>query len=209
MPSPTARLRRFIHPAAIGPGLVLASGIAAFSAFSAFLPDHARAIGFGGSGALFAAYSVVCLVLRVVGARVPERLGARRSVTIAFVCLAGALGGLAAFPEAWALWAAAVVIGVGMAFMYPSLMALTVNRVDDRERPTAISSFTMFFEIGTVTGGLALGLTAQLLGKRASFAAAVVLCAFGLWLLRARVTAPDGRVSAPSLTPAFVPAACD
>ena len=47
------------------------------------------------------------------------------------------------------------MIGVGMAFMYPSLMALTVNRVDDRERPVAISSFTMFFEIGTVTGGLA------------------------------------------------------
>ncbi len=133
------------------------------------------------------------------------------SVTIAFVALAAALGGLAAFPEAWALWSAAVVIGVGMAFMYPSLMALTVNRVDDRERPVAISSFTMFFEIGTVTGGLLLGLTAQLLGKRASFAAAVVVCAFGLWLLRARVTAPDVRatVAAPSIGPALVPAACD
>ena len=77
---------------------------------------------------------------------------------IAFVTLAVALAGLAAFPEMWALWAAAVVIGVGMAFMYPSLMALTVNRVDDRERPIAISSFTMFFEIGTVVGGIALGI---------------------------------------------------
>ena len=138
-------------------------------------------------------------MLRIVGARVPERLGARRSVTIAFVSLAAALAGLAAFPEAWALWSAAVVIGVGMAFMYPSLMALTVNRVDDRERPAAISSFTMFFEIGTVTGGLLLGLTAQLLGKRASFAAAVVVCAFGLWLLRARVTAPEARATAPAV----------
>ena len=32
----------------------------------------------------------------------------------------------------------------------------------------------MFFEIGTVTGGLALGLIAELLGKRAAFGAAVV-----------------------------------
>ena len=96
-----------------------------------------------------------------------------------------------------------------MAFMYPSLMALTVNRVDDRERPAAISSFTMFFEIGTVTGGLLLGLIAQLLGKRASFAAAVVVCAFGLWLLRARVTAPDAPAAAPSVRPALVPAAYD
>ena len=124
-----------IHPAAIGPGLVLASGIAAFAVFSAFLPDHARSVGLGGSGGLFAAYSVVCLVLRIAGAKLPERLGARRSVTIAFVALAAALAGLAAFPEVWALWAAAVVIGVGTAFMYPSLMALAVNRVDEADRP--------------------------------------------------------------------------
>ena len=42
----------------------------------------------------------------------------------------------------------------------------------------------MFFEVGTVTGGIVLGLVAQLFGKRASFGAAVLLCAFGLWLLR-------------------------
>ena len=75
----------FIHPAALGPGLVLASGIAAFAAFSAFLPEHARDVGLAGSAGLFATYSVVCLVLRIAGARLPERLGARRSVTIAFV----------------------------------------------------------------------------------------------------------------------------
>ena len=83
---------------------MLACGIAAFAVFSAFLPEHARDVGFAGSGALFAAYSVVCLVLRFAGARLPERLGARRAVTIAFVALAVALGGLALFPAAWALW---------------------------------------------------------------------------------------------------------
>ena len=114
-------------------------------------------------------------------------------MTIAFVSLATALIGLALFAEVWALWAAAAVIGVGMAFMYPSLMALTVNRVDDRERPMAISSFTMFFEIGTVSGGILLGTVAELAGKRACFAAAVVICIAGLWLLRTRV-APATQV---------------
>ena len=69
---------RSCTPLALGPGLVLASGIAAFSVFSAFLPEYSRQLGFSGSGALFAAYSVVCLVLRLVGARLPERLGPRR-----------------------------------------------------------------------------------------------------------------------------------
>ena len=55
---PRARVR-FLHPAAVGPGLVLAAGIAAFTSFSAFLPEHARSVGTGGSAGLFAAYSVV------------------------------------------------------------------------------------------------------------------------------------------------------
>ena len=200
---------KFVHPAALGPGLVLASGIAAFSVFSAFLPEYARSIGFAGSGGLFAAYSIVCLLLRLVGARLPERLGARRAVTIAFVTLAAALGALASFPAAWALWASAVVIGVGMAFMYPSLMALTVNRVDDRERPVVIGSFTMFFEVGTVFGGIVLGTVAQLFGKRVSFGAAVLLCAFGLWLLRSRVAPADSAAIERARGPVYVPVAAD
>jgi MFS family permease len=97
-----------------------------------------------------------------------------------------------------------------MAFMYPSLMALTVNRVDDRERPLAISSFTMFFEIGTVAGGIALGTVAELLGKRSAFGAAVVVCAFGLWVLRAHVAPVTERPAlAPSPRPVFVPVAGD
>ena len=64
-----AAASRIMHPAAVGPGLVLACGIAGFAVFTAFLPEHARDVGLGGSGSLFAAYSVVCLVLRFAGAR--------------------------------------------------------------------------------------------------------------------------------------------
>ena len=163
-----------------------------------------------GSGGLFTAYSVVCLVVRITGARLPEKLGARLAVTIALSTIAVALAILALFPYTWALWTAAVVIGIGMAFQYPSLMALAVNRVDDRERPAVISSFTMFFEIGTVAGGLAFGIVAELSSKRAAFAGCLALCAFGLWLLRTRVAPLDDRVAEPEFSePAWVPVAGD
>jgi MFS family permease len=204
---------RFLHPAAVGPGVVLAAGVAAFTAFTAFIPEHARAVGMAGSAGLFAAYSVVCLVLRIVGARLPERLGPRRSVTIAFTTIAIAFVALALFAEPWALWLAAVVIGVGMAFQYPALMALTVNRSPDHERAAALSSFTMFFEIGTVSGGLLLGVVAESISKQAAFAASVVVLVFGLWLLRTKVVpvrAGDSRLAAaPVAAPTFVPSAGD
>jgi MFS family permease len=183
----------WLHPAAVGPGVVLASGMAAFAVFSAFLPDHARTLGLSGSGGLFAVYSAVCLVLRIGGARLPERLGPRVAVTTAFTMLGIGMALLAAVNESWALWIAAACVGVGMAFMYPSLMAFTVNRTPEAERPQAIGSFTMFFEAGTAVGGLALGALADVFGKRSGFAAAVGLCLVGLWLLRVVVIPASTR----------------
>jgi MFS family permease len=178
---------RIMHPAAVGPGLVLACGIAGFAVFTAFLPEYSEDIGFSGSGGLFAAYSVVCLLLRLGGARWLERLGVRNSALIAFSSLGLALAALAMFPDAWALWVAAGLVGFASAFLYPSLMALTVNQADERERPLAISSFTMFFEVGNISGGVAFGLIAQLASTRAAFGSAVLLCVLGTWLLVTRV----------------------
>jgi MFS family permease len=197
---------RIMHPAAVGPGLVLACGIAGFAVFTAFLPQYSEDVGFAGSGGLFAFYSVVCLLLRLGGARWLERLGVRNSALIAFTSLAFALTGLALFPDAWALWAAAGLVGFASAFLYPSLMALTVNRAHERERPLAISSFTMFFEVGNISGGVAFGLIAQLASKRAAFGSAVVLCVLGTWLLVTRVVPRHAarRVSAPLTGPVAV-----
>jgi MFS family permease len=178
---------RIMHPAAVGPGLVLACGIAGFAVFTAFVPEYSKDVGFAGSGGLFAVYSAVCLLLRLVGARWLERLGVRNAALIAFSSLALALGGMAAFPDAWALWVSAGLVGFASAFLYPSLMALTVNRADERERALAMSSFTMFFEVGNISGGVAFGLIAELASKRTAFGSAVALCAVGTWVLVTRV----------------------
>jgi predicted MFS family arabinose efflux permease len=86
-------------------------------------------------------------------------------------------------------------------------MALVVNNVDESERASAMSSFTMFFELGTIVGGLALGLVGELFGKRAGFAGGAVLCLVGLVTLWTRVASPR-RAPAPA-HPEFVRVACD
>src|SRR5262245_6701568 len=84
---PSPRVSRWLHPAAVAPGIVLAIGMAAYAVFTAFLPDYSRSLGMSGAGGLFAVYSAVCLVFRVAGARLPERLGPRVAVTTAFTML--------------------------------------------------------------------------------------------------------------------------
>ena len=190
--------RKIMHPAAVMPGIVLASGVAAFSTFGAFIPDYSREVGLATSGGLFAAYSLASVFVRIFGATLPERLGPRRAVTIALGTLGIGLAILAIVPTVAALWAASVFVGIGMAFNYPSLLALTVNRASDSDRAWAISSFTMFFEVGSVFGGLVIGGFAQLVGKQTGFVGGVVCCLIGLYLLRFKLVPAGSPDAGPS-----------
>jgi MFS family permease len=179
------------------PGLVLACGVAAFAAFGAFLPEYSRSVGLGSSGGLFAVYALMSLLVRVFGAKLPERLGPRRAVTLALSNIMAGLAILALIPEVPALWAASVFMGLGVAFNYPSLMALTVNRASDRDRAMVVSSLTMFFEVGSAVGGLVIGALAQMVGKQYGFLGGVVSCALGLWILRTKVVPADAPDAGP------------
>jgi MFS family permease len=191
--------RPLIHPAALLPGLVLACGVAAFATFGAFIPDYSRTVGMAASGGLFAIYALVSLLVRVFGARLPEQLGPRRAVTIALSTVILSLLILTFIPTVPALWVASAIMGLGVAFNYPSLMALTINRASDRDRAMAVSSFTMFFEVGSAVGGLLIGAYAQIVGKQWGFLGGVLFCVMGLWLLRTKVvprSAPDAGPAA-------------
>jgi len=195
--APASGRRKIMHPAAMMPGVVLASGVAAFSTFGAFIPEYSREVGLAASGGLFAAYSVTSVLVRIFGATLPERLGPRRAVTIALGTLMIGLAILAVVPTVAALWVASIFVGIGMAFNYPSLLALTVNRASDSDRAWAISSFTMFFEVGSVFGGLFIGGFAQVVGKQTGFFGGVVCCVIGLYLLRFKLV-PSGSPDAGS-----------
>jgi MFS family permease len=171
------------HRAAIAPGLVLMCTLASFSAFGAFIPDHARSVGLSGAGGLFLVYSSMTLLLRLVGARLPDALGAHPMVTFALLFMAAGMFVLALVPTIWGLWVAAVLVGIAMAFNYPPLMAAVIDAVPESERAVAVGSFTAFFEIGSVAGGLILGTVAEFYGKRGGFAVAAVIALGGLVML--------------------------
>ena len=128
-------------------------------------------------------YSLVCLIIRLVGARIPEAVGLRRSVAAALAFILLGVLSVAWFASATGIWVGTVFFALGASFLYPSLLAMSVQDVDDDDRVAVVASFTMFFELGGVFGGLALGGVGQFFGKRAIFWAAALFALSGLVLV--------------------------
>ena len=186
----TGSRRGILHPAAVGPGLVLASIVAAFSTFTAFIPEHARAVGLSGAGGLFLVYSAVCLVGRVAGAKLPDRIGPGRAVTTALVFVGASLLLLAAVPRAMG------AVGRGGRVRGRHGVQLPVadgDRRQPRRRARAGRRAELVHDV----------LRARLrrrrprarwcrrvFGKRTGFAGGIVCCAIGLVVLWTKVVVP-------------------
>lgn len=198
-PSSNSTVRRSVmsywfHPRAVLPGMMMALGIAAWTSFNSFMPTYAKELGLDGSARFFVMYSIVCLVIRLIGARLPEVIGLYRSVAGALAFLLVAVSSVAALGSATGLWIGTAFFALGASLLYPSLLALSVHGVDDDERVAVVASFTMFFELGGVLGGLALGGIGQVFGKRATFVGAAMFAFSGMVLVAVQ---SRGRNSAP------------
>jgi MFS family permease len=175
---------RGFHRAAFAPGIVLACGVGAITAFLAFVPTYVDRFDLGGVSGVFLLYSVLCLVIRIVFAKLPQRIGLLRSVAGSLLSLA--LGGIVAVgvPSKAGLYAATVLVSFGIAFLYPALLATAVDLVDPAERSRVLATFTMFFEVGTIMTGLLLGPVVSLTNERGAFAGGIVFAIIGLFVLR-------------------------
>ena len=70
---------RWFHPAGIMPGTVLAASIWGLGGFATFIPLYALSLGMSGSRLVFASFSIVVLLVRSLGARLPDILGVGRA----------------------------------------------------------------------------------------------------------------------------------
>jgi MFS family permease len=97
---------------------------------------------------------------------------------------AAALGGLAASGGSFVLAAlAAVVLGVGTALVYPTLIAAISDHVAPVARARTIGVYRFWRDMGYVIGGLVAGTAADLASFEGAIALVAVLTAVsGLWV---------------------------
>ena len=166
---------RLLHPAAIGPGVVLTFTVLGFAGLGTFGALYARDLGLDGAGSVFLVFSAVVVSTRVLARQVPDRLGPKRTSRIALGLIAAGLLIIGLWNVPAGLFAGTVVVAVGHALAFPSLMTLAVNAGPASERSSVVGTFSAFTELGFLVGALSLGAVASAVGYDGVF----VVCAFG------------------------------
>lgn len=184
-------VRMVVHPAAVGPGMVLLCGSVGYTAISVFLPLYAPRAGLESAGALYATFSVVVIAVRLTSGRLADRVGPAAVAAPGMASAACGLLLLGAVHRPWTSFVGVAIFGGGFALVFPALMAVVADRAGEGERAAALGSFTAFFDVGAAAGGWLVGALADAGGDALAFGVPAALCLSG-----AAVVAGVGRTVA-------------
>ena len=189
-----------IHPRGIVPGLLALCGVWGMGPFFAFIPLMVEDLGIGTAAPYLGAFAIVVVILRLVGARLPDQLGAASLTGVALVAAAAGLvlSGLAVariIPVAEGLMLGTIVFAGGVAFTMPAILAMAVVGVAPDERGAVMGTAGLFVDAAFGLSPAVLGLIATVTDYPATFIVSAVIAAIGAAYLLAR--RPGRPVTAP------------
>jgi MFS family permease len=152
-----------------------------------------------------ATYPVVWGLGQLVTGWLSDSIGRKPLITTGMLIQAGALGvlvvGGGSFSSAFA---AAVLLGVGTAMVYPTLIAAVSDVAEPRDRARIVGVYRFWRAFGFAVGALAAGRLTDLVSADAAIAAVAGLtAASGMFVLATRWTTP--ATAAGTLKPSTTP----
>jgi MFS family permease len=177
---PFPPLRRLIHPAAIRPGFMLFAGLLGYTGFLAFAVLHGERIGMDNPERIFVVFGAVVITLRIVAARLPDRLGPLLTTRISLSFGVWGLLTLFVWQQPAGAYLAAAILAVAQTFLFPALFALVVDRAPEAERSQAIGSFSMFFDLAFGLGGPIIGAIGDQANLGVGFLVSAIVSAIAL-----------------------------
>lgn len=203
---PARSFFRAVFAAQLLPIWVVGFGFSfALASYFIFLKTWVIERQIGSLGGFFTAYTVAAVGLRVLLGWLPDRIGPRRTLFPALVCLAVGLGLLAIADRELTVIVAGALCGTGHGYAFPITSALVVTRARASERGAALAAFTALFDLGLFVGGPALGLLLAYTDYETMFAtsAGVVLLGLSIFAVwdrprRKSPTSGNARPAAPS-----------
>jgi MFS family permease len=134
-----------------------------------------------------AVYSGIILCFRSLGARVPDRLGPRRTTSWSLAGSASGLLIMALWAHPAGLYTGTILLALGQALCFPALMTLAIEGAPRSESGAVVGTFTAFFDLSFSLGAISLGGVASVYGYRGAFAGGALAAATGLALLVPRI----------------------
>jgi MFS family permease len=141
---------------------------------------------------LAAAYPFVWGVAQIGTGALSDRIGRKPLVVAGMLLQAAAIAAIAA-GSGFALWlAAAVVLGLGTAMVYPTLLAAVADVAAPAWRGSAVGVYRLWRDLGFAAGAIVAGVVADRLGMTAAiWTVAAVTALSGVFAaLRMRETRP-------------------
>jgi MFS family permease len=138
-------------------------------------------------GALTALYPAVWGLGQLATGPLSDRIGRKHPITTGMLTQAAALALFAAATTftAWAV--AAVLLGLGTALVYPTLLAVVGDVAHPAWRARAVGVYRLWRDSGFAVGALLAGITADLLGLRGAIWIVAALTAASGLLVAARM----------------------
>jgi MFS family permease len=129
-------------------------------------------------GVVAAVYPALWGVLQLATGWLSDLVGRKPLIVLGMLVQAGALALLVAGGGAFApSLAAAALLGIGTAFVYPTLIAAVSDVVQPRDRATVVGVYRFWRDTGFVVGALLAGFAADVLGSGAAIALVAALTA--------------------------------
>ena len=191
-PQGTPRPTTWIHRGAVLPGLVLGCAIVGYVGYVSFITLLVTERHLAAPGTVFVTYASLILLLRVFGAKLPDRVGPLPVAAVAICLLAAGLWVIAAARSAPVLFAGIAVFACGIAPIFPGLLSWVVARVPAHERSHAVATFSAFFDLSMALGGPLVGVVVSIGGEGWGIFAGgcVALCGLPLLLRLSQRQAP-------------------
>jgi MFS family permease len=154
-------------------------------------------VGAGEIGLIAGLYPAVWGAGQIWTGHWSDRVGRKPLIVAGMLIQAGALGLLALSGGALGPTAlVALLLGIGTALVYPTLIAAISDAVSPVARPAVTGVYRFWRDMGYVAGGLTAGLVADAIGFSGAIAVVAGLTALsGLWVAAdmPRATAPQAR----------------
>jgi len=137
----------------------------------------ARGMSIGQIAVLTAIYPAVWAVAQIGTGAWSDRAGRKPLIVGGMLLQGAAIAGIAAGSSFAAWFVAAMVLGLGTALVYPTLLAAVADVAEPSWRGSAIGVYRLWRDLGFAIGAFVVGIAADGVGAQATIAIVAVLTA--------------------------------